>query len=51
MYDLQARAAKVSEGEKAVKKAIEILQKVQIAVGGVFLLIFLVTVVFQMFSR
>ena len=37
--------------EKAVKKAIEILQKVQIAVGGVFLLIFLVTVVFQMFSR
>ncbi len=37
--------------EKAVKKAIEILQKVQIAVGGVFLLIFIVTVVFQMFSR
>lgn len=34
-----------------MKKAIEMLQKTQIAIGGLFLLIFLLTVVFQMFSR
>lgn len=34
-----------------MKKAIEMLQKIQVAVGGVFLLIFLLTVVFQMLSR
>lgn len=34
-----------------MKKAIAMLQKIQVAVGGFFLLIFLVTVVFQMFSR
>ena len=30
-----------------MKKAIDTLQKIQIAIGGVFLLIFLVTVVYQ----
>ncbi len=34
-----------------MKKAIDMLQKVQIAVGGVFLVIFLFTVVFQIMSR
>lgn len=34
-----------------MKKVIEWLQKIQIAVGGFFLTIFLATVVFQMFSR
>lgn len=34
-----------------MKKAIDTLQKIQIAIGGVFLLIFLVTVVIQMFTR
>lgn len=34
-----------------MKKAIAMLQKVQIAIGGFFLCIFLLTVVFQMMSR
>lgn len=34
-----------------MKKAITMLQKVQIATGAAFLLVFLITVVFQMFSR
>lgn len=34
-----------------MKKAIDTLQKIQIAIGGVFLLIFLVTVVYQMACR
>lgn len=34
-----------------MKKAIETMQKIQIAVGGAFLCIFLLTVVYQMISR
>ena len=34
-----------------MKKAIEMLQKIQIAIGGMFLAIFLVTVIYQIFSR
>ena len=34
-----------------MKKALDTLQKIQIAVGGIMLAVFLVTVVFQMFSR
>lgn len=34
-----------------MKKAIQMMQKIQIAIGGFFLLIFLLTVVYQMFSR
>ena len=34
-----------------MKKAIEMLQKIQIAIGGFFLCVFLLTVVFQMMSR
>ncbi|MDO4438514.1 MAG: TRAP transporter small permease subunit [Eubacteriales bacterium] len=34
-----------------MKKAIQMLQKIQVAIGGIFLLIFLLTVVFQMISR
>ncbi len=34
-----------------MKKVLKIMQKVQMAAGGVFLTIFLVTVVIQMFSR
>lgn len=34
-----------------MKKAIAMLQKIQIAVGGFFLFVFLVTVVYQMLSR
>lgn len=34
-----------------MKKAIEMLQKIQIAIGGLFLCVFLLTVVFQMLSR
>lgn len=34
-----------------MKKAIAMLQKIQIATGATFLLVFLLTVVFQMFSR
>lgn len=34
-----------------MKKAIAMLQKIQIAIGGFFLCIFLLTVVFQMMSR
>lgn len=34
-----------------MKKAIDTMQKIQIAIGGVFLLIFLVTVVIQMACR
>lgn len=34
-----------------MKKAIAMLQRIQIAVGGFFLFVFLVTVVFQMLSR
>lgn len=34
-----------------MKKAIAMLQKIQIAVGGFFLCVFLVTVVYQMLSR
>ena len=34
-----------------MKKAIDWLQKIQIAVGGFFLCVFLLTVVYQMFSR
>lgn len=34
-----------------MKKAIVMLQKIQIAVGGFFLFVFLVTVVYQMLSR
>lgn len=34
-----------------MKKIIETLQKIQVAIGGFFLCIFLLTVVFQMFSR
>lgn len=34
-----------------MKKAIEIMQKIQIAIGGFFLCVFLLTVVFQMLSR
>lgn len=34
-----------------MKKAIEMLQKIQIAIGGFFLFVFLVTVVWQMLSR
>ncbi len=34
-----------------MKKAIEMMQKIQIAIGGFFLMIFLLTVVFQMLSR
>lgn len=34
-----------------MKKVIDMLQKIQIAIGGLFLCIFLLTVVFQMLSR
>lgn len=34
-----------------MKKAISMLQQIQIAVGGFFLMIFLLTVVYQMLSR
>lgn len=34
-----------------MKKAIDMLQKIQIAIGGFFLCVFLLTVVFQMLSR
>lgn len=34
-----------------MKKAIEMMQKIQIAIGGFFLMVFLLTVVFQMLSR
>lgn len=34
-----------------MKKAIAMLQKIQIAIGGFFLCVFLLTVVFQMMSR
>ena len=34
-----------------MKKAIDTLQKIQIAIGGFFLLVFLVTVVYQMICR
>lgn len=34
-----------------MKKAIDMLQRIQIAVGGFFLCVFLLTVVFQMLSR
>ena len=34
-----------------MKKIVDMIQKTQIAIGGFFLMIFLVTVVFQMFSR
>ncbi len=34
-----------------MKKAIELMQKIQIAIGGFFLCVFLLTVVFQMLSR
>jgi len=34
-----------------MRKAIDMMQKIQVAIGGFFLLIFLVTVVFQMFAR
>ena len=34
-----------------MKKAIDSLQKVQIAAGGLFLAIFLVTIIYQMFTR
>ncbi len=34
-----------------MKKAIDTLQKIQIAIGGFFLCVFLVTVVYQMLSR
>lgn len=34
-----------------MKKAIAMLQKIQIAIGGFFLCVFLVTVVYQMLSR
>ncbi|MGN0157742.1 MAG: TRAP transporter small permease [Brotaphodocola sp.] len=34
-----------------MKKAIDMIQKIQVAIGGFFLLIFLLTVVFQMLSR
>lgn len=34
-----------------MKKAIAMLQKIQIAIGGFFLFIFLITVVYQMISR
>jgi len=34
-----------------MKKAIDGLQKIQIAIGGMFLAIFLVTVIYQMFTR
>lgn len=37
--------------EEKMKKAIEMLQKIQIAIGGFFLFVFLVTVVWQMLSR
>lgn len=37
--------------ENYMKKAVKMLQKIQIAIGGGFLLIFLLTVVFQMLSR
>lgn len=34
-----------------MKKVIDMMQKIQIAIGGFFLMIFLLTVVFQMLSR
>ena len=34
-----------------MKKAIETMQKIQVAIGGFFLLVFLLTVVIQMMSR
>lgn len=34
-----------------MKKALDVLGKIQIAVGGFFLMIFLITVVFQMLTR
>lgn len=34
-----------------MKKAIEMMQRIQVAIGGFFLCIFLLTVVFQMLSR
>lgn len=34
-----------------MKKAIDMLQRIQIAIGGFFLCVFLLTVVFQMLSR
>lgn len=34
-----------------MRKAIDMLQRIQIAIGGFFLLVFLLTVVFQMLSR
>ena len=34
-----------------MKKAIEMMQKIQVAISGFFLCVFLLTVVFQMLSR
>lgn len=34
-----------------MKKSIDILQKIQIAIGGFFLAVFLITITFQMFTR
>ncbi len=41
----------MTKGVYGMKRAIDGLQKIQIAVGGLFLAIFLVTVVYQMFTR
>lgn len=34
-----------------MKKAIDLLQKIQIAIGGMFLAIFFITIIYQMFAR
>ncbi|NLB19481.1 MAG: TRAP transporter small permease [Clostridium sp.] len=34
-----------------MKKAIDLMQKIQIAIGGLFLAIFFVTIIYQMFTR
>lgn len=34
-----------------MKKAIDLMQRIQIAIGGLFLAIFFVTIIYQMFTR
>lgn len=43
--------AGIRQKRNQMKKVIEVMQRVQIGVGAVFLFIFLITVVFQMLSR
>ena len=39
------------EGDELMKKIIDAMQKLQIAIGGLFLLVFLVTVIYQIICR